>query len=385
MWRGDDLLPLYAFDFSTVGISEEEDEYIDDFTFASLQGSNHPYYYVDMPPGASTATFTVHAVDDADVDAGESVTLTLVADGFIAAASPADSVTITIEDNDAPDPTDPVVSITAGTVSDGGLGTAVTFSVTAVPAPESPITVTASLTSEGTDGMPVVRLVPTSGDPQATGSVSAATGELTYTIPNALHAAGTITATLDDGTGYRVSTEEGENTTTASADNTLPSFAFAEAPVVNADGSITVQVTTEGSLTDETYSADLSVSATDSEGDYVTGVEDKVTMTTPFTQAMTASSTFPLNFPRADDTVGGTVTLTLDASDDYIVATTSESQHTRTVRPLPTVSITNPGTVSGLEVSFSVTADKTPAEAHHGRRRPLRHHRDCPATPRRWA
>ena len=78
---------------------------------------------------------------------------------------------------------------------------------------------------------------------------------------------------------------------------------------------------------------------------------------------MTTASSFPLNFPRTDDTVGGTVTLTLDTSDDYIVATTSESQHTRTVRPLPTVSITDPGTVSGLEVSFSVTADKTPAEA----------------------
>ena len=162
-------------------------------------------------------------------------------DGFIAETRYSDpplAITVTVTGSTD---TLPVVSITAGTVSDSGVGTMVTFSVTAVPAPESPITVTASLVSsvnaDGT-GEVVERLVPSTGD-TATGSVSAATGDLTYTIPNALHAAGTITATLDAGTGYMVSTEEGENTTTASAGNTLPSFGFTGLDV-NADGSITV-------------------------------------------------------------------------------------------------------------------------------------------------
>ena len=130
----------------------------------------------------------------------------------------------------APAGSDPVISISAGNAVTEGADA--TFTVTATPAPTADLDVSVTVSQSGdfaTTGTQTVT-IPTTGSVTLTVS----------TIDDSKHEPdGSVTATVDDGTGYAVSSTDGAATVDVSDNDPAPSDGNAAA-VVN--GSITLDV-----------------------------------------------------------------------------------------------------------------------------------------------
>ena len=163
---------------------------------------------VTIPTGG-TYTLTVATGDDSVDEADGSVTATLNTGNGYTVAPSGGAATVAVADNDVPE-----ISIAAG--SDVTEGSAASFTLTASPAPHAALSVNVSVSQSGDYGA-------------ATGvqTVSIPTGG-SYTLTVATsddsvdEADGSVTATLNTGTGYIVSTTAGAATVAVSDDDDPP-------------------------------------------------------------------------------------------------------------------------------------------------------------------
>ncbi len=184
-----------------------------------VDASNVGAHSVTMGPGSGTAVlgsllrvFSVPTNDDTAVEADGSVTVILNAGaGYTVGANASD--TVAVSDDDGPPPT-PEVRVTAGNgVTEGG---SAEFTVTASPPPGADLTVSVTVSATGDYGV-------TTGTQTVT---IPTTGSATLTVGTSNDAVdeadGSVTATLNAGTGYTVSTSQGAATVAVADDDDPP-------------------------------------------------------------------------------------------------------------------------------------------------------------------
>ena len=261
-------------------------------------------------PTSGSVSFTVGTTDDAADEADGSVTATVNAGSGYTVSATQGAATVAVSDNDNPKP---VVSVTGGNgVTEGGDAT---FTVSASPAPASNLAVSVTVSQSGDYGAATGKrtvTVPTSG------SVSFTVGTTDDTTDEA---DGSVTATVDAGSGYTVSSSQGAATVgVADNDNPKPVVSVTGGNGVTEGGDATFTVTASPAP-----ASNLAVSVTVSQsGDYgaATG---KRTVTVPTTGSVT------LTVGTTDDTTDeadGSVTATVNAGSGYTV---SSSQGAATV------------------------------------------------------
>ena len=301
-------------------------------------------------PTTGSVTLTVGTTDDSADETDGSVTATVNAGSGYTVSSTQGAATVSVSDND--DAPTPVVSVTGGSgVTEGG---GATFTVTASPAPSSNLAVSVTVSQSGdygaTTGQRTVT-VPTSGSVTLTVGTTDDTTDETD---------GSVTATVNAGSGYTVSSSQGAATVSVSDNDAAPT------PVVSVSAGSGV---TEGG--DATFtvtaspapSSNLAVSVTVSQsGDYgaTTG---KRTVTVPTTGSVTL--TVGTTDDSADET-DGSVTATVNAGSGYTVSSTQGAATVgvadNDAAPTPVVSVSaGSGVTEGGDASFTVTASPAPS------------------------
>ena len=170
---------------------------------------------VTIPTGG-TYTLTVATTNDSVDEADGSVTATVGSGtGYtVSATQSAATVAVSDDDDPAPPPNTPVISIVAGpAVTEGGNAT---YTLTASPAPTAPLTVNVTISQSGNYYLlpgPITIQMATSG----THTLRLGTRDDSTDEPD-----GSLTVTVDSGTGYTVSSSAGA-ATVAVSDNDLPS------------------------------------------------------------------------------------------------------------------------------------------------------------------
>ncbi len=297
---------------------------------------------VTIPP-AGSVTLTVSTVNDDANEADGSVTARVAAGYGYTVSATQGSATVSVSDDDNPE-----VSISAGNgVTEGGDAS---FTVTADPVPASSLDVSVTVSQRGDYG--------------------AATGERTVTIPTAGsvtltvgttndgadEADGSVTATLNAGSGYRVSASQGAATVSV-ADDDVPEVSISAGNGVTEGGDATFTVTANPAP-----AASLDVSVTVSQrGDYGAATGSRtVTIPTAGSVTLTVGTT-----DDGADEADGSVTATVNSGSGYTV---SSSQGAATVSvtddDVPEVSISaGNGVTEGGDATFTVTVTASPAPA----------------------
>ena len=275
-----------------------------DFVAASDEGTKT----VTVLAGETTATLTV-ATDNDGVDEPDGSVTTTVQAGTGYTVGTASSGTVAIADDDLPTP---AITIAAGAgVTEGGDAT---FTLTATPPPAAALEVTVTVAASGDYGI-------AAGERTVT---LPTTGAYTLTLatvgddrdePN-----GSVSVTVDAGTGYTVGTAS--SGTVAIADDDLPP------PVVSVTAGAGV---TEGGdalftvTADRAPDANLAVALTVAEaaGSDFVAAADEGARTVTIEAGKTAAT---LTVRTDDDTVdepNGSVTATVAAGDGYTVGAAS--------------------------------------------------------------
>ncbi len=257
-----------------------------------------------------------------------------------------------------PPPSDPEISISAGTTVTEGSDT--TFTVTASPAPTSPLTVSLTVSQSGnfaaTTGTDTVT-IPT-------------TGSATYTVSTTNDSIdepdGSVTATLSTGTGYTVSGSNNAATVAVSDDDDPPpatpviGIAAGSGVTEGADATFTV---TASPAPATALIIDLTVLQSGNFG--ATTGTDTVTIPTTGSATFTVSTTND-NTDEAD----GSVTATISSGTGYTVsssastATVAVSDDDDPPAVTPTISIAAGSSITeGGNARFTVTASPTPTSA----------------------
>ena len=322
-----------------------------DFGYGSIPSS------VTIPPSGSV-TLSITTTDDSVDESDGSVSLTLNSgNGYTVGALGSESVNVTDDDvTVAPVVVvpDPVVSITAGAgVTEGGN---VKFTVTASPSPSADLPVSVTISQSGDFGA-------TTGSRTVTIPTS---GSVTFTIATSDDSTdesdGSVTATVNSGSGYTVSSSQSSGTVAVS-DNDVP-----PTPVVSISAGNAV---TEGGNVEFTVTASprptaaLAVEVTISQdGDFGASTGSR-TVTIP------ASGSVTLTISTSDDSMDepdGSVTATLVDGAAYDLG----SSKTGTVAvsdnddPPPSSVTVSVADASGQEyewvVDFSVTLSEASSE-----------------------
>ncbi len=301
-------------------------------------------------PTTGSVTITVGTTDDTTDETDGSVTATVNAGSGYTVSSSQGAATVAVADND--DAPTPVVSITAGSgVTEGGDAV---FTVTASPAPAADLAVSVTVSQSGNYGAATGKrtvTVPTTGSATLTVGTTDDTTDETD---------GSVTATVNAGSGYTVSSSQGA-ATVAVADNDA-----APTPVVSVTAGSGI---TEGGdavftvTASPAPAADLDVSVTVSQsGDYgaATG---KRTVTVPTSGS--ATLTVGTTDDDADET-DGSVTATVNAGSGYTVSATQGAATVAVsdddAAPTPVVSVSaGSGVTEGGDAVFTVTASPAPA------------------------
>ncbi len=262
-------------------------------------------------PTSGSVTFTVATTDDSADEADGSVTATLV-DGAAYDLGTSKTATVTVSDDD--DAPKPEVSVSGGSgITEGG---SASFTVSASPAPSANLDVKVTITQNGDYGA-------TTGQRTVTIPTS---GSVTFTVgttdDSADEADGSVTATVDAGSGYTVSSSQGAATVSVADNDDAPK------PEVSVSGGSDI---TEGGSASFTVSAspapsanlDVKVTITQN-GDYgATTGQRTVTIPTSGSVTFTVGTT-----DDSADEADGSVTATVDAGSGYTV---SSSQGAATV------------------------------------------------------
>ena len=252
-----------------------------------------------------------------------------------------------------PPPPTPEVTIAAG--ADITEGSQATFTLTASPAPTQSISVSVSPSQSGAFGV---------GSTAKTGTIgTSGTATITFSTSNDSvdEADGSVTATVDSGSGYTVSSSTG-SATLAVADDDVPKLSIAS------DGNVTegsaASFTISASPTPHTaLTANVDVTATGSFG--VTTGARTVTIPTSGSQSFTVSTS-----GDSTDESNGSITATLSSGTGYTVSTSAGSA-SATVSddddPPPAervVSITAGSDITeGDDASFTVTVSPQPSSS----------------------
>ena len=148
-------------------------------------------------PTTGSATFTVSTTNDATDEPDGSVTATLSTGTGYTVSGSNNAATVAVSDDDDPPPAPPTISIAAGSgVTEGSHAT---FTVTASPAPTSPLTVNLTVSQSGNFG------ATTGADTVTIPTTGSATFTVSTTNDDSDEPHGSVTATLTTGTGYTVS------------------------------------------------------------------------------------------------------------------------------------------------------------------------------------
>ena len=301
---------------------------------------------VAIPTGGSV-TFTVGTTNDGNDEADGSVIATVNAGNGYTVSSSQGAATVGVSDDDVP-----VVSISGDNgVTEGGDAS---FTITASPVPAADLTVSVTVTASGdygaTTGSRTVT-VPTTGS---------ATLTVGTTDDSADEADGSVTATVNAGEGYAVSSSQGAATVSVSDDDDAPPVVT---PVVSISGGSGVTEGGDASFTitaSPTPASALSVSVTVSaSGDYGASTGSRtVTIPTGGSVTFTVATT-----DDSADEADGSVTATLVDGADYDLGTSSATVSV-TDDDVPVVSISGGnGVTEGGDASFTITASPTPASA----------------------
>ncbi len=300
-------------------------------------------------PTTGSVTLTVGTTDDSTDETDGSVTATVNAGSGYTVSSSQGAATVAVSDNDAA-PT-PVVSVSAGSgVTEGGDAV---FTVTASPAPAANLDVSVTVSQSGDYGATTGKrtvTVPTTGSATLTVGTTDDTTDETD---------GSVTATVNAGSGYTVSSTQGAATVSVSDNDAAPT------PVVSVSGGSGV---TEGGdavftvTASPAPAADLAVSVTVSQsGDYgATTGQRTVTIPTSGSATLTVGTT-----DDTTDETDGSVTATVNAGSGYTVSSTQGAATVAVAdnddAPTPEVSISaGSGVTEGGDAVFTVTASPAP-------------------------
>ena len=252
---------------------------------------------------------------------------------------------------DTPPVTLPAVRIAAGAaVTEGGDAV---FTVTATPAPAADLPVTVAVATDGDYGISAgsrTVTIPTSGSYTLT---LATTGDATDE-PD-----GSVTATVQTGTGYTVGAPASDTVALRDDDLPLPEVTVSTGSAVTEGGSATFTLTA-----DPAPASSLSVSVTvATAGDYgVTAGAQTVSIPTTGSAVLTLPTT-----DDATDEPDGSVSVTVEAGNGYTVGTPASS--TVAVRdddlppPVVTIAAKAASVAEGGDAVFTLTADRAPAAA----------------------
>ncbi len=303
-------------------------------------------------PTTGSYTLTVATTGDTADETDGSVTVSIDGGTGYTVSSSDSSATVAVADDDPPPPpADPEISVAAG----GGVteGTAAAFTLTASPAPLVALTVSVTVTQSGDYGAATgtrTITIPTTGSYTLTVATTDDTTDETD---------GSVTATIDNGTGYTVSSSN-SSATVAVADDDVPQVS------VSAGSSVTEGAAASFTLTANPVPAaglDVNVTITQS-GDYgaATGAR---TVTIPATG--TATFTVTTSDDTTDET-DGSVTATIDNGTGYTVSSNS-SNATVAVSDdddpapsnTPVISIVAGSAVTeGANANYTITASPAP-------------------------
>ena len=256
-----------------------------------------------------------------------------------------------------PPPT-PEVNITS--VSSGTEGQAVTFTVSANPAPAADLAVSATVTTSGDYGV--------SAGPR-TVTIASGTTSKTLTLPttddSTDEADGSVTLTLNGGSGYTLGQVSSETAQVQDDDDPPPlEQQVAVTPVVSISGGSGV---TEGGDASFTLTATpaptnpITVSVTiTASGDYgATTGSRTVTIPTGGSATFTVATT-----DDSADEADGSVTASLVDGADYDLGTNKAATVSVADDDVPVVSISGgAGVTEGGDARFTVTANPAPASA----------------------
>ena len=258
---------------------------------------------------------------------------------------------------DTQPPTEPVITITAG--SDITEGTDATFTVTASPTPTTALTVNLTVSQNGnfgaTTGTDTV-IIPTTGS---------ATFTVSTTNDSTDEPDGSVTATLSTGTGYTVSGSNNAATVSVSDDDpprATPTISIAAGSSITEGADATFTVTAS-----PTPTTALTVNLTVSQGGNFGATIGADTVTIP----TTGSATFTVSTTNDNtDEPNGSITATLSTGTGYTVsgsnnaATVAVSDDDDPPPAPPTISIAaGSGVTEGGSATFTVTASPTPTTA----------------------
>ncbi|MCZ0939453.1 MAG: hypothetical protein OXJ55_12500 [Caldilineaceae bacterium] len=162
-------------------------------------------------PTSGTFTFTVPTTGDQVDEADGSVTATVkLGTGYTVGSASAASVNVA--DDDDPPPATPEITISGGSgITEGGTAS---FTITASPAPASPITVNIGVTEDGSWGAAGAATVTVSG-PTTTYTITTSDDQTD-------EADGSVTATVKLGTGYTVGAVSAATVSVADDDDPPP-------------------------------------------------------------------------------------------------------------------------------------------------------------------
>ena len=311
---------------------------------------------VTIAGGATSATLTLPTADDSTDEADGSVTLTLNG-GSGYTVGQLSSETAQVQDDDDPQQQQPeqpvvipVVSVTAGSgVIEGGNAS---FTITANPAPTSALSVSVTVSASGdygaTTGSRTVT-IPTGGS---------ATFTVATTDDSADEADGSVTATVNAGNGYTVSSSQGAATGSV-ADDDVPVVSITAGSGVTEGGDASFTITAS-----PVPAADLTVNVTvTASGDYgATTGQRTVTVPTTGSATLTVGTT-----DDSADEADGSVTATLVDGADYDLGTNqaatvsvADDDAPPVVTPVVSISGGN-GVTEGGNASFTITASPVPA------------------------
>ncbi len=234
---------------------------------------------------AATTTYTIATSNDNVDEANGSVTATIQSGTGYTVGSPS-SASVNVADNDVPPPATPVITVSGGSsITEGGTAT---FTITANPAPASPITVNIGVSESGSWGASGPTTVTVSG------------GTTTYTVSttndNVDEPNGSVTAAVQSGNGYTVGSPSSASVSVADNDDTPPPPPAT--PVITISGGAGI---TEGG------SASFTITASPAPASPITvniGVSE--------------SGSWGASGPTTVTVSGGTTTYTVSTSDDDV-------------------------------------------------------------------
>ena len=252
----------------------------------------------------------------------------------------------------APPPAEPEIAITAG--NDVAEGSDATFTITAAPAPAAGLDITVEVAQTGdfaTTGTQTIT-IPTSG----AYTLVVATADDSTDEPD-----GSVTATIEDGTGYSVSTANSAATVNVSDDDdppppATPEISIAAGTDVTEGGDAVFTITA-----DPKPHADLDVAVEITQsGAFVSTGARTVTIGTTGTATLTVATTDD-NTDEAD----GSVTATVSTGTGYTISSSSGNATVAVADDdIPEITITAGTDVTeGGDAIFTITADPAPHSA----------------------